>query len=335
MRNPVASKTSFGKRIGDDRMVSWHSLWQTILRDPRTLTRRRLVADGLTAALGPRATDSVKQLLWSVSSNLAFGNTRPVLPDYDISLIENAVIDPQIDAYIDVLHRDVETVYAEQLSSAPWVFRYFENARLRMNVTIDLARRWEGLRGADIGIAFGFYDLILRDIYGIEVIGTELPENIQLYCDFPRSRGLEVRTWRLGKEAAPFTPASLDFVIFAEVLEHLKMPPRKTIQTLIELLRPGGQLLLTTPNVCNYNYIRKLMRGENIYEYFRDDIDLSDDPTNYMKHIREYSIAEVIALIQSAGLSINEVVMCNWGQPHFVPEPYLNDIICAVATKPH
>ncbi|MCB0631541.1 MAG: methyltransferase domain-containing protein [Saprospiraceae bacterium] len=44
----------------------------------------------------------------------------------------------------------------------------------------------------------------------------------------------------------PFRPESFDCIIASEIIEHVA-DPRLFIQRLVEVLRPGGQLILTTP----------------------------------------------------------------------------------------
>ncbi len=257
----------------------------------------------------------------------------PEIPDFDVRKICNASMDKEITAQLEALLSEVKQAVPTYFSSVPWVLDYYTNALPRMNATIGLARHWYGKRGLDVGIAFGFLDLILRDIYSLEIMGTELEENIPLYCQWAISKGIKIHPWRLGREPAPYASASQDFIIFAEVLEHLKKPPNRVLDLLCDLLKPGGQLLLTTPNLASYENIRKMIHGENILERFRDDLPIEEDPTDYLMHVREYTIGEIISLVRSAGLVVDEVTMCNWGKPHFVPRPYLNEIICLVATK--
>src|ERR1017187_5141962 len=48
-------------------------------------------------------------------------------------------------------------------------------------------------------------------------------------------------------DGLPIPPASFDFVVAAEVIEHLENP-RAVCRELHRLLRPGGHVLLSTPN---------------------------------------------------------------------------------------
>ncbi|MGD0092881.1 MAG: class I SAM-dependent methyltransferase [Planctomycetota bacterium] len=52
-------------------------------------------------------------------------------------------------------------------------------------------------------------------------------------------------------DAARFAPAEFDAIIMLQLLEHLHNP-RAALQRAHELLRPGGVLVLSTPNVLAY-----------------------------------------------------------------------------------
>jgi 2-polyprenyl-3-methyl-5-hydroxy-6-metoxy-1,4-benzoquinol methylase len=48
-------------------------------------------------------------------------------------------------------------------------------------------------------------------------------------------------------ESAPLPAASYDVVVAAEVIEHLENP-RSMVRDIFRILRPGGRIILTTPN---------------------------------------------------------------------------------------
>jgi len=78
------------------------------------------------------------------------------------------------------------------------------------------------------------------------------------------------------------------------------------------ILMPGGHLFLSTPNVCCYNSIWRMLKGEH--------------PYSYQPHFRELALADVTRLIGIAGL---EVVRCEqveiWNQ-HKVPQEVIDKI---------
>ena len=52
-------------------------------------------------------------------------------------------------------------------------------------------------------------------------------------------------------ESLPFTPGSFDCVLMSEVIEHLEAPEISICEA-VRVLRPGGRLLITTPNYRSF-----------------------------------------------------------------------------------
>ncbi|MFZ2385384.1 MAG: methyltransferase domain-containing protein [Candidatus Omnitrophota bacterium] len=69
-------------------------------------------------------------------------------------------------------------------------------------------------------------------------------------------------------EALPFKDGNFDFIVLAEVVEHLTNP-YDVIKELCRVLKPGGKLIISTPNILNLkSRIRFLIEG--CWEYFRE-----------------------------------------------------------------
>jgi SAM-dependent methyltransferase len=93
----------------------------------------------------------------------------------------------------------------------------------------------------DIGCAFGFA-LALAQMQGWDAIGIEPSE----FGEAGRTMlDLDIRHTYL--ENAGLAPASADAVLLSEVIEHVP-DPVNVLKQAVALLRPGGTLLLTTPN---------------------------------------------------------------------------------------
>ena len=100
-----------------------------------------------------------------------------------------------------------------------------------------------GGRLLEIGCACGFLLVAARE-RGFEVQGVEMSAWASAHAR--EAYGLDVKTGRL--EAANVPAASYDAVVMADVIEHLT-DPRRTLQAIHRVLRPGGRLLLLTPDV--------------------------------------------------------------------------------------
>ena len=96
----------------------------------------------------------------------------------------------------------------------------------------------------EIGAAYGFFLVEATDHY--QVHGVEIADEA---AEFARERGLDVRTGGLTRsileEIGP-----IDVVVMLDVIEHLE-DPKATLELCSEFLRPGGAMILTTPDFAS------------------------------------------------------------------------------------
>src|SRR6266852_1573258 len=59
-------------------------------------------------------------------------------------------------------------------------------------------------------------------------------------------------------EAFPYEDNSFDVVLFCEIIEHLLSDPVHVLTEVRRVLKPGGDLVLTTPNVARLDNVRKI-----------------------------------------------------------------------------
>jgi SAM-dependent methyltransferase len=93
----------------------------------------------------------------------------------------------------------------------------------------------------EIGAAYGFFLLEAKTQY--EVHGVEIADDA---AEFARARGLDVRTGGLTRSILEEI-GSIDLVVMLDVIEHLE-DPKAALELCSEFLRPGGAVILTTPD---------------------------------------------------------------------------------------
>lgn len=253
---------------------------------------------------------------------------------FPLDAVRNARIDQQIEVALQEVRDQVVAFpfslqrYGLDLGD---VLEVYDLARPRLNVLVSLLRDLRGKRGADISTGLGFLPVLL-DRYGLTAVATE--QEIQL-AYFAAANSIEIRHYELGRTPPPFESETLDFVVLGELLEHLKVPAVAVMREMAGLLRVGGRLALSTPNVARLAHVEALIAGENFLEPFPEDLPPDADPTDYLEHVREYSIREVVEAVEAAGLGVDRVVMSGWGEAGYQlhPNPYANEIIVLTATK--
>lgn len=113
-----------------------------------------------------------------------------------------------------------------------------------------------GNRVLDVGCSSGYLARPLAE-RGNTIVGLELdPEAARAaeeFCELVLVGDVETMD-------LPFEPGSFDVVLGGDVIEHLR-DPAATLTRLRPLLRPGGRVVLSTPNVANWAIRLSLLSG--------------------------------------------------------------------------
>ncbi len=96
----------------------------------------------------------------------------------------------------------------------------------------------------------------------------------------------------------PFDPGRFDLVLFCETFEHLAVDPLGVFRGLRRLIRPGGHLLVTLPNAVRLTNVAAMLAGRNFFDVF------SVENGIHGRHNREYTLAEMVSLLEHDGFEI-------------------------------
>jgi SAM-dependent methyltransferase len=121
------------------------------------------------------------------------------------------------------------------------------------------------------------------------------------------------RALNIESEVFPFEDNTYDLVLCCEVLEHLLINPSHMLFEVHRVLRPGGYILITTPNVLRWSNLFSMVRGLNIYDRYHGN-------GIYGRHNREYSSSEVCQLLEANGFEVKRLETRNV----YGPNPVLN-----------
>ena len=112
--------------------------------------------------------------------------------------------------------------------------------------------------------------------------------------------------FNIEEDRFPYADGSFDLVLFCEILEHLPADPIHALCEIGRVLRPGGTMVLTTPNASRLDNLLRISRGDNVYEQ------LSGYGT-YGRHNREYTVDELQLLLTDLGFDVEQVLAADIG----------------------
>jgi SAM-dependent methyltransferase len=160
----------------------------------------------------------------------------------------------------------------------------------------------------DIG-GFGELLLILRKFYGLtSVHGANLEGNafgykdgrLHSYDDSNLEHSIRIDACDVERERLKHADNSLDVVTCFEVLEHLRYDPMFMLLEIHRVLRPGGVLILSTPNASSWECFARVAALESPFtfsSYFADGTGIG--------HCKEYSALELRQVLVQTGFSID------------------------------
>lgn len=126
----------------------------------------------------------------------------------------------------------------------------------------------------------------------------------------------------------PFADASADAVLFSEVIEHL-VDPDSALDELRRVLRPGGHLMLSTPNLAAwYNRALLLAGVQPVFSEVSLRAIHGRPGREVVGHLRLYTARALREFVTAAGF---EVVRLSGAPFHGVPRPLrpLDRLACA------
>jgi SAM-dependent methyltransferase len=159
----------------------------------------------------------------------------------------------------------------------------------------------------ELGAAPGAQCIALASV-GYRVTAVDLGEASDEWGDeasgsmasaFARA-GVKLLLWDLDSTPYPLEDESFDLALMTEVLEHLREYPLQALAEVRRILRPGGLLVLTTPNAASLQNRLRLVFGKSVHTPLGDWM----FGLPHARHAREYTATELRQLVIRAGLEV-------------------------------
>jgi 2-polyprenyl-3-methyl-5-hydroxy-6-metoxy-1,4-benzoquinol methylase len=150
----------------------------------------------------------------------------------------------------------------------------------------------EGSRVLDVGCSTGNFGQALEEYKGCTVVGVDISaEDIAE----AKTKISEAHVLDISDSAAAATLGTFDFVIFADVLEHL-VDPRSALTAIHALLNPDGVIVYSIPHMGHFSVRVDLLEGRFTYT----ELGLLD-----RTHLHFYDRVEIHDMFADAGFAIS------------------------------
>ena len=188
---------------------------------------------------------------------------------------------------------------------------YYSNIRWRI---IDLIPEGSN-RILEVGCGTGSTLIKLKElhkaqeIYGLELNGEVLQEHIK---DIDK-----VIIGDVERVEPPFQEEFFDYIIFADVLEHL-IEPEEVLKRYMKYLKKDGAIIASIPNIKNYTVLFDLV--------IRDRFEYRDAGILDRSHLRFFTKKEIVDMFERTGMHITEM-RSNLSFPMNAMDKMLNTLI--------
>lgn len=129
--------------------------------------------------------------------------------------------------------------------------------------------------------------------------------------------------------------ARFDIIVFAEVIEHLRMHPVKVIRFLLKHLTKSGHLIITTPNLFSRSKLREICNRRSPIPAYPLNYTQNDSPHF---HFREYGLKDMLSMIDGAGGRLAAFYFSGcWDDPELrdsIPAHELGNMILLATAAP-
>jgi len=146
-------------------------------------------------------------------------------------------------------------------------------------------------KALDVGSgARAFLARLIRGLFGYDIKCIDISKNFY-------APPLSYTRCNLDQDVMPFVDDSFIIITMTEVIEHLENP-LNALREINRVLKPGGKLIISTPNIGRFTNMIREVRGL--------------EPRTH--GLGEFQPSQVQQMVEYAGLSVQEIVFSNWSE---------------------
>jgi SAM-dependent methyltransferase len=202
---------------------------------------------------------------------------------------------------------------------------YAEDDFRRFIYTLGLVPEKPGISLLELGANPYFTTTLLQkfrkaDLHLANFFGGDVAEGIQNVTIHQTGEIIpyRYRQFNIEEDIFPYPDESFDVVLFCEIIEHLLSDPVHALIEIRRVLKPGGTLVVTTPNVARLENVAKLLAGQNIYDPY-------SGYGPYGRHNREYTQQDLFSLLSANGFRVDSMFTADVKPNQDVASPSIED----------
>lgn len=201
--------------------------------------------------------------------------------------------------------------------------RYLETHHTRLVKTLEITPRGgAGDRVLEMGAYLQITPALKTRLGYGEVRGCYFGKAGQVNHRIVTSRGGEtfeccVDLFDAERDRYPYPDEHYNTVLCCELIEHLFADPMHLMSEVNRILKPGGHLVLTTPNISSLRGVAAILQGYHP-GFFPAYLRPSDSEDGDARHNREYTPREIRQLLENSGFT---VTLLETGEFRDAPHP--------------
>lgn len=199
----------------------------------------------------------------------------------------------------------------------------------------------------DFGSYFGNFSIASKLLgFEVDALDTYLDYSpaFEKECALLKNHDIEILDSSGNRNLLDQRGKQYDFILLLGVIEHIPHSPKGLLEHVLDQLKPGGHLMLDTPNIA-YIYRREAAAaGLSVHPSIKHQFDTE---LPFEGHHREYTCNEIHWMLERVGLEILEDEVFNYSLYHqkeltgadaahfekMRTDPSLREVIFCVAHK--